>query len=192
MKKIDFSLLEEDTLFAGKYLLGKVLAVDTPFGKAGGIIVETESYLSSNDPACHASRGKTKRNEHMFLPSGAVYVYQIYGMYHCLNIVTSSENTGEAVLIRALKPTLGIETLMDNRKKSNIRDLCSGPGKLVMALGIDKTFSGQFLYEDKIGIYDCGYETGEIISTSRIGISEGKELPYRFYLKDEIDFVSRK
>ena len=191
MKKIDISFLE-NTLYAGRYLLGKTLVFDSPYGKIGGLIVETESYLSTNDPACHSSKGKTKKNEHMFLSSGSIYVYQIYGMYYCLNIVTSFAGIGEAVLIRALKPALGTEILMANRKKDDIRDLCSGPGKLVMALGIDKSCSGKSLFEDKIGIYDEDYELGEIISTSRIGISEGTELPYRFYLKDELDFVSRK
>ena len=165
-------------------LLGKELS----FGHCKGIIVETEAYLQ-NDPSCHAFRGKTKRNTPMFDRAGTVYVYFIYGMYMCLNIVTNDVGVGEAVLIRAVKPTFGLETMCQRRKTNMEINLCSGPGKLCMAFGIDRNCNNTFIGE-KIEINDIGYKTGKIISCPRIGIHEDKPQNFRFYLEKEKNYVS--
>ena len=180
---IDICFLK-DTKSAAKFLLGKELS----FGDCKGIIVETEAYLQ-NDPSCHAYKGKTLRNAPMFDRAGTVYVYFIYGMYMCLNIVTNHVGVGEAVLIRALKPTFGLETMCQRRKTNVERNLCSGPGKLCMAFGIDRNCNNTFL-GDKIIIRDVNYRRGRIISSPRIGIHEDKPKNLRFYIEREKDFVS--
>lgn len=173
-----------DTRSAAKYLLGKEIRV----GDCAGIITETEAYLF-NDPACHAYRGKTDRNAPMFEKAGTVYVYFIYGMYMCVNIVTGGEGVGEAVLIRSVKPTSGLDIMAERRKTDNIYNLCSGPGKLCMAFGIDRTMNNTYL-GDFIQINDYGFKWGKIISCNRIGIKEEKPKKLRYYLEEEKDFVS--
>ena len=180
---IDLNCLK-DTKGAAKYLLGKELS----FGECKGIIVETEAYLQ-DDPSCHAYRGKTQRNAPMFDRPGTVYVYFIYGMYMCLNIVTNDVGVGEAVLIRAVKPTEGLETMCQRRKTNAERNLSSGPGKLCMAFGIDRDCNNTFLGE-KIDINDIGYKPGRIISCPRIGIHEVRPKNLRFYIEKEKNHVS--
>ena len=177
--------LKEDTIEVAKSLLGCYLVN----GKTVGKIVETEAYLS-NDPASHSSRGKTKRNEKMFGKPGTAYIYLIYGMYNCFNIVTKPEGIGEAVLIRALEPVSGIDLMKKRRNKEKIKDLCSGPGKLVNALGISKEHNGSDLSKGGLKITNKK-SSYKIITTTRIGITKGSDLKYRFYIKDN-EFVSRK
>ena len=124
----------QPTIDLAKSLLGKYLV----FGNLKGIIVETEAYLGYNDPGCHASRGQTLRNAPMFGPAGNIYVYLIYGMYYCFNIVSGKIGEGEAVLIRALEPIEGIPLMQKRRKTTKLENLCSGPGKLTQAFGITK------------------------------------------------------
>ena len=174
-----------DTKKAAKLLLGK----EIEFNNCKGIIVETEAYLY-NDPSCHAYKGKTPRNAPMFEKAGTVYVYFTYGMYFCMNIVTNSEGVGEAVLIRGIKPTGGIEEMAERRKQTKITNLCSGPGKLCQAFGIDKNCNNTFLGE-KIKINDIGYKVGKIVSCHRIGIHEEKPKNLRFYIEKEKNFVSK-
>ena len=174
----------QPTLDLAKALLGKILV----FGNLKGIIVETEAYLFRDDPGCHASRGLTVRNAPMFGPAGRTYVYLIYGMYHCLNIVSGKEGEGEAVLIRALEPVQGIPLMQKRRKTQKIENLCNGPGKLTQAFGITRKHNNLSLFEGGLCICSSRIKP-EICTSKRVGLSAGKDLELRFYIKDN-RFVS--
>lgn len=188
---------KQSTLKIAKGLLGCYLAHQHPEGMTIGKIVETEAYLS-DDPACHAARGKTQRNEAMFGPAGYAYIYFIYGMYFCFNVVTGPVEKGEAVLIRALEPIQGLELMQQRRqnkkstKQLQLHELCNGPAKLVIAMGIEKHQNKFCLQTSPLQLLMPKSKTKHpITTTTRIGIVQGKELPYRFYLKNNI-FVSKK
>lgn len=186
------------TVDVARNLLGAYLIHDSPEGRTVGKIVETEAYLQ-NDPACHASRGKTKRNEPMFGPPGHAYIYFIYGMYYCFNVVTEKEGIGEAVLIRALEPIEGLDLMEERRRRRQRRgartaghQLCNGPAKAVIAMGItphmNRAKLDDFLW---IAASDGPRSEGAIHTCGRIGIKEGADLPLRFYLKGS-PFISKK
>ena len=180
-----------NTLTLAQKLLGCVLVHDAPEGKTAGIIVETEAYLT-DDPACHAYRRKTTRNAAMFGPAGTVYVYQIYGLHYCVNIVSGSEGVGEAVLIRALQPTEGIKLMQQRRGVESLNKLTSGPANLVKAMEISiVAHNGANLEKGKLYITEPLITNFDIIQTTRIGITQGADLPYRFYIKHN-PFVSKK
>ena len=184
-----------DTVQVARDLLGTVLVHDSPEGRAAGRIVETEAYLR-DDPACHAARGRTPRNAPMFGPPGRSYIYLIYGMYRCFNVVTAPEGVGEAVLIRALEPVAGLELMGLRRGTADPRALCSGPGKLVLALGLDASHNDLDLRESPVRIlprtsYPWKGPKGNIKVTTRIGITQGADMPLRFYLEGN-PFISRK
>ena len=144
-----------------------------------GIIVETEAY-TQDDPACHAYRGKTPRAITLFKQPGIAYVYFIYGMYYCFNVITEPEETAGAVLIRALEPI--------NSENTN------GPGKLCRALGITKDFNEVNLTDRKSDLWLESYKNfdeSEIVTTTRIGIKQAADYPWRFYVKNN-EFVSKK
>ncbi len=192
------SFFKNTTLQMAQKLIGTYLAHYSPQGLTIGKIVETEAYLQ-HDPACHASRGMTPRNAPMFGPPGHAYIYFIYGMYHCFNVVTAPEGKGEAVLIRALEPIAGIEWMKKRREKKSkrqflLKDLCNGPGKLVIAMGIHANQNTRNLITSEIRLLPRDYfgKSKKIViqKSPRIGISEGKHLHYRFYLADSI-FVSK-
>ncbi|GAB3937149.1 DNA-3-methyladenine glycosylase [Larkinella terrae] len=187
-----------DTITLSKLLLGCELVHESSEGTTAGIIVETEAYLTG-DPACHAYRRKTARNAAMFGPAGTLYVYLIYGFYYCLNVVTGPEDVGEAVLIRALEPTEGLELMEERRHldpatKTGLRGLTSGPGKLVIAMGISREHNSLSLTKagsaSPVFIRPRVLEKFEIVTTTRIGITQGADLPYRFYVKGN-RFVSK-
>lgn len=189
--------LHSDTVAAAKSLLGSVLCHETPEGTAAGRIVETEAYLFG-DPACHASRGMTPRNAIMFGPPGRAYIYFVYGMYHCFNVVTRPKGVGEAVLIRALEPLEGIDLMRKRRRTDNLHHLCNGPAKLVQALGIDRGQNGEDLRRGKLRLLSAqsypGWNTRQppdLKSAPRIGISAAVDWPLRFYVAGN-PFVSRK
>ncbi len=152
-----------------------------------GLIVETEAY-APGDPACHAYRRKTLRNAAMFGPAGHLYVYLIYGMYYCLNIVTDQPNVGSAVLIRAL----ALETLPDwvpERKRQKPHRVAAGPGLLCQALQIDRNHNGLPLdpTQDSPLWLEPATETlnpADVVQTTRIGISQGADIPWRWYIAD--------
>ena len=194
-----------DTVSVARALLGAVLVSESPQGRTAGRIVETEAYLC-DDAACHASRGPTVRNQAMFGPPGRSYTYLIYGMYHCFNVVTGPAGTGEAVLIRALEPLEGLALMASRRGTDAPRALCSGPGKLVIALGIGSLPNGSDLRKAPLRLLPAsaypwtGGPGGGIVSapglgnvkvTTRIGITKDAHLPLRFYLEDS-PFISRK
>jgi DNA-3-methyladenine glycosylase len=185
-------LFDLDTLTVAKSLLGYTLVHESEAGITAGIIVETEAYLT-DDPACHAYRRKSLRNAPMFGEAGTIYVYQIYGMHFCVNISTNKKDIGEAVLIRALQPTEGIVLMQERRRTDNLKNLCSGPGKLVQAMGIHKAMNEWNIKDSDLKIIspDIQLSENQIITTTRIGITQGADLPYRYYLKDNI-FVSKK
>jgi DNA-3-methyladenine glycosylase len=168
-------------------LIGYRLAV----GEAAGIIVETEAYEAS-DPACHAYIGKTTRNEVLFGPPGHAYVYLSYGIHSLLNFVTEPGGTASAVLIRALEPTDGIEVMRRRRRRAEIEQLCSGPGKLTEALGVDLSLNGADLFAPP---FEFASPTGEwagaeLVTGPRIGITKAAELPWRYCVSGS-RFVSR-
>lgn len=146
-----------------------------------GVIVETEAYRP-DDPACHAYKGPTMRNRNIFGRPGIAYVYLSYGIHHLLNVVCEPENVGSAVLIRALRPVVG-EDLME-RRRGRARDLCNGPGRLTQALGIDLAYDGRDLTSGNLTISE-GVQPESIIETSRIGITRGTELPWRYLIEGE-------
>ena len=134
----------------------------------------------------------------MFGPAGHAYIYFIYGMHHCVNAVTGSEGTGEAVLIRALEPIQGISIMQKRRQIEKISSLCNGPAKLTEALALPLSLNGVPLFEGSLQIWSPDslpaapfIEPSDIVETTRIGIQKAKELPLRFYLKDN-RFISHK
>ncbi|MBK7254673.1 MAG: DNA-3-methyladenine glycosylase [Ignavibacteria bacterium] len=182
-----------DTVTVSKDLLGKLIIRKIKYKTLIAKITETEAYRGSDDPASHSYLKITKRNKVMFDTGGKVYVYFIYGNYNCFNIVTEKKGTGSAVLIRAAEPVEGIELMKSFRGKiKNIYELTNGPGKLCKALNIDKTFYGKDVTEEgEIFIsYPQRKERFEIVSTKRIGISKGADLPFRFFIKDN-PFVTK-
>ena len=163
-------------------LLGCVLVNETSEGLASGIIVETEAYLCTDDPACHAYRGPDMRNRTIFGGPGLAYVYLSYGIHSMININCEEEGRGSAVLIRALDPLEGLDLMAERRGKL---DLCTGPGKLTQALGIELHQDGHDITRNPLTVRWGEPPEGEIVSTTRIGISRGTELPYRYLLLNE-------
>ncbi len=193
MRILEEDFYRRDTVQVARELLGKILIHESKEGLTSGIIVETEAYYQG-DPACHATRGRTKRNAVMFGPAGIAYVYFVYGKHHCFNVVTGEEGSGEAVLVRALEPLEGVE-LMKRRRgdKCPYRRLSSGPGNLCSAMGIKGEHSGVSLLVAPLYICNDGDEvaSADILVTSRVGISRGEELLLRFYIKNN-PYVSRR
>lgn len=168
-------------------LLGKVLA----HGNVSARIVETEAYLGLADEAAHAWRGRTPRTQVIFGPPGHAYVYLIYGMHDCLNVVSEPEGSPGCVLIRALEPLTGIAVMKRRRWADRLQDLTNGPGKLTRALGITLRHNGVDLTRGPITIAEPSHsESFEIAVSPRIGITRNVDSPLRFYIAGN-SFVSR-
>jgi DNA-3-methyladenine glycosylase len=188
---------QKDAVQAARDLLGKII-VRKYNGKTITVkIVETEAYCGAEDKASHAHNNKkTKRTAPMFKEGGHAYIYLIYGMYYCLNVVTAAENNPHAVLIRGVEPLKGLKYIKENRqiKSSRSKDLTNGPGKLSQALKIDKSFDGCNLVENNsLYLTDGGTEDFEIESSPRVNIDyaeEYKDKKWRFLIKNN-KYVSK-
>ena len=179
-------------------LLGHFLVRRTPAGFCGGPIVETEAYIT-NDPGCHAFKGPTQRNRSMFGPPGRAYIYLIYGFYHCFNVVCFREGVGEAVLVRAIEAQFGLEWMRANRPVADDRHLTSGPGKICVALKMDRAQDGADLCDTNSEVFvaenpqvqSFRRRFGPVVTTTRIGLTVAADWPLRFYLRKS-SYVSRK
>lgn len=187
-----------DVLTVARELLGQILVVPTENGdRVSGMIVETEAYRGPEDRASHAYGGRrTRRTETMYRTGGTAYVYFVYGMYHQFNVVTGVADVPHAVLIRALEPVEGIELMRVRRPGQTDLNLANGPGKLSIALSIDRSLDGSDLLDDRVWIEpgDRSIPTSSIASGPRIGIAYAgawAEKPWRFWLKGNL-FVSRR
>lgn len=179
-----------DTVAAARELLGKLIVVpDVDGRRVSGMIVETEAYLGYEDQAAHSFGGRrTQRNEVTYGVGGHAYVFFIYGMYYQFNIVCGPIDSPNAVLIRALEPIDGIELMSSRRQRTNPKDLASGPGKLCIAMNIDRSLNGEDLLGDRIWIEKYrSFDDNDIAVGKRIGIDyagEDASLPLRFWVRD--------
>ncbi|MCX7846831.1 MAG: DNA-3-methyladenine glycosylase [bacterium] len=172
-------------------LLGAIVVHEVCGTLCSGRIVETEAYFAEDDPACHAWRGKTRRNAIMFGPPGHAYVYFCYGNHWLLNAVTEGEGRGSAVLIRALEPLTGIEMMQARRGGVRLQELTNGPGKLCAALGITGRHNGLPLYSGSLRIHAGEGPAPRWEVGPRIGIRVGTDILARFYIAEH-PCVSRR
>lgn len=183
MQKLPREFYNRETSIVARELLGHYLVHRSEDSEKIGKIVEVEAYLGEHDLASHSSKGRTKRTAVMFGPPGFAYVYLIYGMYHCFNVVTESAGIGAAVLIRAIEPV------------ANITGRTHGPGLLCNAMMINKALNAHDLLSDTLFITNTDFEQPKkIIETPRIGIDYADtwvDKPLRFYIQGN-DFVSKK
>lgn len=193
--KLGLGFYQKDAITLAKDLLGKLLVREIEGEEVITKIVETEAYVGPEDKACHAYQNKrTKRTEVMFNRCGYTYVYLIYGMYNCFNVVAAQKGKPEAVLVRAVEPIKGLEMIKENRQieTKSIKDLTNGPGKLCQALEIDRQLSGYDLTEGEELYIKESNKTYDILSGKRINIDyaeEYKDKLWRFYI-EENNFVS--
>jgi DNA-3-methyladenine glycosylase len=196
--KLDADFYQQDALVVAQKLIGKLLVRKLQGTEVISQIVETEAYIGPEDKGCHAYQNKrTKRTEVMFSSGGHAYIYLIYGMYYCFNVVASVKDKPEAVLIRAVEPIAGTDIIRENRaiKSKKLAALTNGPGKLCQALNLDKKLNGYNLISgDELYLTDDNTEQNcQIVSTKRINIDyaeEYRDTPWRFYLKGN-PFVSK-
>jgi DNA-3-methyladenine glycosylase len=183
--RLSRAFYEQPTVAVARRLLGKYLVRIDDAGVRAGMILETEAYIGPDDKASHASRGRTPRTSVMFGPAGFAYIYLIYGMHHCLNIVTEQEDYPAAVLIRAVEPSEGLELMLEQRLILDVRRLTNGPGKLCQAFGIDRRLNGLDLCGEALFIEDRGTSLVDIVATTRVGVDYAgpwKDKPWRFYI----------
>ncbi len=178
---------ERDTVTVARALLGKVLV----HGRTAGRIVETEAYLGGDDLAAHSARGITPRTRVIFGPPGHAYVYFIYGMYECLNLVAEPDGQAGCVLIRAVEPVAGLAEMRARRPGiQRVELLASGPGRLTLALGISRAQNGRDVTRGSLTVREAGDAAADISVTPRIGIRHCADWPLRFLLTGN-RFVSK-
>ncbi len=190
MKDTTFDFLQDTAEVAAPKLLGCILERRINDRLLRAKIVETEAY-NELDAASHSYKGRTPRTDVMFGPAGHLYVYFTYGMHYCCNVVTGPQGTGSAVLIRALEPLEGQDIMAKRRGDRPEFELTNGPAKLCQAMGIDKRLNGHDLRHSPLKIIiQPTLSSGEIVTTTRIGISKAKETPWRFYIRNNL-YVSK-
>ena len=175
------------TLDVARDLIGKVLVHRAADGTTSGRIVETEAYIGETDPACHAYKGRTARNEPLYGPPGLAYVYVSYGLHHLLNAVTEHDGFPSAVLIRAVEPLDGVARMHARRRAASGRpgpirdaDLCRGPGNLTVAMGISTpVHNGRMLTRGELTVRDDGTAVAGVVWTPRIGVTLGADRYWR-------------
>jgi DNA-3-methyladenine glycosylase len=173
--------LPVDTIDLARFLIGKTLVRESNGRRLAGRIVETEAYVVG-DAAGHAFIGQTARNRSLFRERGHAYVYFIYGCWHCLNIASETKGVGAGVLLRAIEPTEGLETMRRLRKITKVRDLARGPGRLAAALDIDRALDGvDVCGRSPIWLGTPDRTTGEIGSSARIGLTKEADRILRYY-----------
>ncbi|MDE1852266.1 MAG: DNA-3-methyladenine glycosylase [Thaumarchaeota archaeon] len=181
---------ERYTPLVARELLGLRLVRRVDGQRVSGMIVETEAYRGSSDPASHAYKGRTARNSVMFGPPGHAYVYFTMGMHFCLNVTTEPTGIPAAVLIRAIEPLEGVDSMKRLRGLDKVERLASGPGNLTRAMGIDKSLDGEDLVNsDRLSVED-GKGVGKVGVSTRVGIGEGQSLKWRFFAEGN-PFVSK-
>jgi DNA-3-methyladenine glycosylase len=195
MDRLRQDFYRRSTLTVAWELLGKRLVRVVDGQRLSGLIVEAEAYIGEDDAACHAACGRTPRNEAMYGSPGHAYVYFIYGMHHCLNVVTEETGFPAAVLIRALEPLEGLDIMRRYRSGRPDRELTNGPAKLCQALAIDRGFNGVDLCTGEVLFIEEGRMVAqeEVGTSPRIGIKTDElalSVPWRFYLQGNT-FVSR-
>jgi len=189
--------MSEDSVSVARNLLGKLLVVPASDGtRVSGMIVETEAYMGITDRGAHSFGGRrTARNEVMYLEGGRVYVFFVYGMYYQFNVVTGPAEHPHAVLIRGVEPVEGIEIMRERRGAMKDKNLTSGPGKLCIAMAIDRDLNGEDLLGSRVWLEEYRtFSDDEVSSGPRIGIDYAGEdtlNPWRFWIKDNI-YVSKK
>ncbi len=194
--KISRAFFERNTTLVAREILGKRLVRIVDGERLSGIIVEVEAYIGQDDQASHARPGRTARNASMFGPPGHAYVYLIYGIHHCLNIVTEQEGYPAALLIRALEPKEGLKSMRARRGGRTDLPLTSGPARLCQALAIDQSLDGADLCTPEANLFleeDRTIPDEAIATGPRIGV-RGDEtaitVPWRFYIENN-SYVSR-
>lgn len=177
-------LKDNDPASTARQLLGWRLVSTVDGQLTAGTIVETEAY-GEEDAASHSFRGPTPRTLPMFGPAGTAYVYLIYGLHHCFNVVTGPDGRGQAALIRALEPTDGWEIMRRRRGTDSLQSLCSGPAKLCQALGIGPPLNGHSLAQPPLQLLPSSSPLpNQVITDTRIGITKERGRLWRFYLAD--------
>lgn len=184
VRRLPRSFFEAETPQVARRLLGKRLVRVVDGRTLSGILVEVEAYRGNGDPASHAYGGKTARNEVMFGEPGHAYVYLSYGLNECLNVTTEPLGTPGAVLIRALEPLEGVESMMKNRRTEELTNLASGPGKLTQALRIDRGLNGEdMVTSDRLYLTEGWRIDARFLGESgRIGVSRARERQWRFFV----------
>jgi len=202
MKKLSRDFYNRDTITVSQELLGKYLVHKVNGEELVGMIVEVEAYKGPFDKAAHSyNNRRTERNEVMYGEAGFAYVFIIYGMYNCMNVVTEEKEKPEAILIRALEPIKGINAMAEYRygksfedlNKREQKNLTNGPGKLCKAMMITRSLNGEDMLGDSLYITEGNKEHFDIVTSKRIGIDYAEEAihyPWRFYIKEN-KFVSK-
>lgn len=202
LKSLKLNFFKRDARLVAEDLIGKIIIRKYDNNTLIARIVETEAYIGKIDKASHAYNYKrTPRTETLFSEAGIIYVYKIYGMYNCMNIVTGDKDDPQGVLIRAIEPISGLDIMTLNRfnksldsiTKKEFLNLTSGPGKLCIAMNIDKSLNSHSIFSNEISLYEDEFNDFEIVHAKRIGIDyaeEAVDFLWRYYIRDN-KFVSK-